>query len=145
MTSRPSRPELNNSYWGALNAALTVLAEAVPKLLEDRASSRQPREAILAFTSALAAETGPSPDAAASRAPLALTDALSLVATARALLDSAEGPEWPGGWCEEAGLEVHHDAVGNVWGILRGATPDKSIVSGSHIDTQRPGGRWHSN
>jgi allantoate deiminase len=57
-------------------------------------------------------------------------------------------PEWVGAtkqyaaWCEDAGLEVHHDAVGNVWGILHGSMPGKSIVSGSHIDTQRPGGRY---
>lgn len=57
-------------------------------------------------------------------------------------------PEWVGAtgqyarWCEEAGLEVRHDAVGNVWGILKGSMPGKSIVSGSHIDTQRPGGRY---
>lgn len=57
-------------------------------------------------------------------------------------------PAWVGAtqqyaaWCEEAGLQVHHDAVGNVWGILRGSKPGKSIVSGSHIDTQRPGGRY---
>lgn len=57
-------------------------------------------------------------------------------------------PEWVGAttqyadWCDEAGLQVHHDAVGNVWGALPGNAPGKSIVSGSHIDTQRPGGRY---
>ncbi len=57
-------------------------------------------------------------------------------------------PEWVGAtqqfasWCEDAGLEVQHDAVGNVWGILRGEKDGKSIVSGSHIDTQKPGGRY---
>ncbi len=57
-------------------------------------------------------------------------------------------PEWVGAtkqyaaWCEEAGLAVRHDSVGNVWGILKGTQPGKSIVSGSHIDTQRPGGRY---
>lgn len=57
-------------------------------------------------------------------------------------------PEWIGAtrqyatWCTDAGLHVHHDAVGNVWGILRGSVPEKSIVSGSHIDTQQPGGRY---
>ena len=45
-------------------------------------------------------------------------------------------------WCEEAGLGVRHDAVGSVWGVLQGAEPGSSIVSGSHIDTQRPGGRY---
>ncbi|MGE3334242.1 MAG: Zn-dependent hydrolase [Rhodospirillaceae bacterium] len=57
-------------------------------------------------------------------------------------------PEWVGAtkqfaaWCEDAGLAVRHDAVGNVWGVLKGSQPGKSIVSGSHIDTQRPGGRY---
>jgi allantoate deiminase len=37
---------------------------------------------------------------------------------------------------------VTRDAVGNVWGRLEGAEPGKSIVSGSHIDSQRPGGRY---
>lgn len=57
-------------------------------------------------------------------------------------------PEWVAAtdqfaaWCEEAGLAVTRDAVGNVWGRLEGREPGKSIVSGSHIDTQRPGGRY---
>ncbi len=57
-------------------------------------------------------------------------------------------PEWVAAqdkvaqWCQEAGLEVWRDAVGNVWGRLAGREPGKSIVSGSHIDSQRPGGRF---
>ncbi len=57
-------------------------------------------------------------------------------------------PEWMAAqdqvaeWCREAGLEVSRDAVGNVWGRLAGTEPGKSIVSGSHIDSQRPGGRF---
>lgn len=57
-------------------------------------------------------------------------------------------PEWVAAnhlfarWCEEAGLTVSRDAVGNVWGRLDGSEPGKSIVSGSHIDTQTPGGRY---
>lgn len=45
-------------------------------------------------------------------------------------------------WCEEAGLQVHRDAVGNVWGRLEGTEGGKAVVSGSHIDSQRPGGRY---
>lgn len=45
-------------------------------------------------------------------------------------------------WCEEAGLEAWRDAVGNTWGRLAGSEGGKSIVSGSHIDSQRPGGRY---
>lgn len=57
-------------------------------------------------------------------------------------------PEWVGAtdqyarWCADAGLEVTRDAVGNVWGKLAGSTDGKSVVSGSHIDSQRPGGRY---
>ena len=57
-------------------------------------------------------------------------------------------PEWVAAqdqvaaWMEEAGLEVRRDAVGNVWGRLAGSDGGKSIVSGSHIDSQRPGGRF---
>jgi allantoate deiminase len=45
-------------------------------------------------------------------------------------------------WFGEAGLDVRQDAVGNVWGRLEGSEGGKSIVSGSHVDTQRPGGRY---
>ena len=45
-------------------------------------------------------------------------------------------------WCEEAGLLVRSDAVGNVWGRLEGSDGGKSIVTGSHIDSQTPGGRY---
>lgn len=57
-------------------------------------------------------------------------------------------PEWVAAtnqyasWCEDAGLEVSRDAVGNVWGKLKGTTDESSVVSGSHIDSQRPGGRY---
>jgi allantoate deiminase len=57
-------------------------------------------------------------------------------------------PAWMGAvqqysaWCEEAGLATHQDAVGNVWGKLQGSHGGKSIVSGSHIDSQMPGGRY---
>ncbi len=57
-------------------------------------------------------------------------------------------PEWVAAadrytaWCEEAGLRVHRDAVGNIWGRLDGTEGGKAIVSGSHLDSQRPGGRY---
>jgi allantoate deiminase len=57
-------------------------------------------------------------------------------------------PEWVqatdqyAAWCEEAGLRVRRDAVGNVWGRLEGRAGGGAIVSGSHIDSQRPGGRY---
>src|SRR6267142_7174811 len=42
-------------------------------------------------------------------------------------------------WMKDAGLETHRDAVGNLWGGAEGS--GKSIVTGSHIDTVRNGGR----
>jgi allantoate deiminase len=57
-------------------------------------------------------------------------------------------PAWIGAtdqyarWCAEAGLAVRRDAVGNVWGVLPGTEPGGSFVSGSHIDSQTPGGRY---
>ena len=44
-------------------------------------------------------------------------------------------------WMRDAGLKTHRDAVGNIWGRADGADADKSIVTGSHIDTVRNGGR----
>src|SRR2546422_4027139 len=42
-------------------------------------------------------------------------------------------------WMKDAGLETRRDAVGNLWGRAEGA--GKAIVTGSHIDTVRHGGR----
>jgi allantoate deiminase len=57
-------------------------------------------------------------------------------------------PEWVAaqetvaGWCRTAGMEVRQDAVGTLWGRVAGREGGKSIVSGSHIDSQIPGGRY---
>jgi len=104
MTDQPSRPELNDPYWGTLKSVLAALVEGVPNLLDDPASSRQARESTAAITAILDAESGLPPDFAVSSAPLTLTGALSLVETARALLDSAELLEWPGGGAAKEGL-----------------------------------------
>src|SRR5437016_13069795 len=42
-------------------------------------------------------------------------------------------------WMRDAGLKTRRDAVGNIWGRVEGT--GKSIVTGSHIDTVRHGGR----
>lgn len=42
-------------------------------------------------------------------------------------------------WMKDAGLDTRRDAVGNLWGRADGN--GKSIVTGSHIDTVRHGGR----
>jgi allantoate deiminase len=57
-------------------------------------------------------------------------------------------PEWVAaqdcvaGWCREAGFDVRRDAVGSVWGRLEGTEGGRVIVTGSHIDSQTPGGRF---
>jgi allantoate deiminase len=57
-------------------------------------------------------------------------------------------PEWQAAQdyvaasCAGAGLDVERDSVGNVWGWLRGSEPGKAVVTGSHIDSQKPGGRF---
>jgi len=44
-------------------------------------------------------------------------------------------------WMKETGLAVRRDAVGNIWGRMDGTSGGKSVVTGSHIDTVRHGGR----
>ncbi len=44
-------------------------------------------------------------------------------------------------WLKDAGLKTRRDAVGNLWGRVEGTNKGKSIVTGSHIDTVRRGGR----
>jgi beta-ureidopropionase / N-carbamoyl-L-amino-acid hydrolase len=45
-------------------------------------------------------------------------------------------------WLKEIGLEVHVDKIGNIVGILRGATDAAPIMLGSHIDTVGSGGKY---
>lgn len=60
----------------------------------------------------------------------------------------AYSPEWVAAqqqvadWCAEAGLTVWRDAIGNQWGRLAGSEGGPVIATGSHIDTQLPGGRY---
>ena len=57
------------------------------------------------------------------------------------------GPAWAAAvdrverWLTDAGLKTQRDAVGNLWGRAEGTDKGKSIVTGSHIDTVRRGGR----
>ena len=57
-------------------------------------------------------------------------------------------PEWVAAqdevarWFAEAGLDVRRDAVGSVWGRLAGDQDSPVIATGSHIDSQTPGGRY---
>lgn len=46
-------------------------------------------------------------------------------------------------WCEEAGLIVSVDGIGNMFAVRPGTDPAaKTIVMGSHLDTQIKGGRF---
>ena len=47
------------------------------------------------------------------------------------------------GWMAKAGLRTRVDAVGNLFGRKAGTWRDRPVVmTGSHLDTQRPGGRF---
>ncbi|MET0264200.1 MAG: 2-oxo-4-hydroxy-4-carboxy-5-ureidoimidazoline decarboxylase, partial [Duganella sp.] len=46
-------------------------------------------------------------------------------------------------WMEEAGMQAHIDAVGNVVGVYRSAdAAAKTLMTGSHYDTVRNGGKY---
>ncbi|MEO0379780.1 MAG: Zn-dependent hydrolase [Pseudomonadota bacterium] len=61
---------------------------------------------------------------------------------------TAFSPEWVAanevvaGWGRDAGLDVHYDTGGNLWSVAKGREDGPSIVTGSHIDSQCPGGRY---
>ncbi|MDP8923161.1 MAG: Zn-dependent hydrolase [Chloroflexota bacterium] len=45
-------------------------------------------------------------------------------------------------WLEELGMTTRFDAVGNLWGRLDGSAGGEAVVTGSHIDTVRQGGKY---
>jgi len=45
-------------------------------------------------------------------------------------------------WMRAAGLDVHEDAVGNLFGRLRGSDESRTILIGSHFDTVPLGGKF---
>ncbi|PTW58981.1 N-carbamoyl-L-amino-acid hydrolase [Breoghania corrubedonensis] len=46
-------------------------------------------------------------------------------------------------WCEEAGLTVTTDAIGNIFARREGSEPAlPPVLVGSHLDTQMPGGKF---
>ena len=57
------------------------------------------------------------------------------------------GPAWAAAvdlverWMKDAGLATRRDAVGNLWGRAEGTDTGKAIITGSHIDTVKGGGR----
>jgi beta-ureidopropionase / N-carbamoyl-L-amino-acid hydrolase len=48
-------------------------------------------------------------------------------------------------WMRELGLEVTIDRIGNVVGVRPGRSPGPPVMTGSHIDTVRTGGRYDGN
>jgi allantoate deiminase len=53
-----------------------------------------------------------------------------------------EAQELVRAWIEAAGLAARYDAVGTLWGRLDGSEGGTVVASGSHIDSQLPGGRY---
>jgi N-carbamoyl-L-amino-acid hydrolase len=49
------------------------------------------------------------------------------------------------GWMKALGLEVRVDAIGNVIGVRGGRENLEPVMTGSHIDTVRTGGRYDGN
>jgi len=49
------------------------------------------------------------------------------------------------GWMRAQGLEVSIDRIGNVFGLRAGTEPLAPVMTGSHIDTVRTGGRYDGN
>ena len=49
------------------------------------------------------------------------------------------------GWMKALGLDVHVDAIGNVIGVRAGREKLAPVMTGSHIDTVRTGGRYDGN
>ena len=87
-------------------------------------------ERLTSRLSALA-EIGPIDGGGSCR--LALTD------------DDKAGRDRVAGWMREQGLEVSVDRIGNVFGLRAGSEPLPPVMTGSHIDTVRTGGRYDGN
>jgi len=49
------------------------------------------------------------------------------------------------GWMRELGLEVSIDPIGNVFGLRAGREALPPVMTGSHVDTVRTGGRYDGN
>jgi beta-ureidopropionase / N-carbamoyl-L-amino-acid hydrolase len=60
--------------------------------------------------------------------------------------DDRRGRDLVVGWMREQGLAVTVDAIGNVFGLRAGRRADAApVMTGSHIDTVRTGGRYDGN
>ncbi|MDN4608328.1 allantoate deiminase [Sporosarcina highlanderae] len=45
-------------------------------------------------------------------------------------------------WIESEGLEARFDEIGNLYGTLKGKNTNETILTGSHVDTVKNGGRF---
>ncbi|RHW34652.1 allantoate amidohydrolase [Lysinibacillus yapensis] len=45
-------------------------------------------------------------------------------------------------WMEAEGLEARFDEIGNLYGTLKGKNTDETVLTGSHVDTVKNGGRF---
>ena len=80
----------------------------------------------------IGAVLGPNGERGCAR--LALTDA------------DRDGRDLVTAWMHDLGLSVTIDAIGNVVGVRAGTDPDAApVMTGSHIDTVRTGGRFDGN
>ena len=77
------------------------------------------------------AEIGRTEDGSCCR--LALTD------------EDRAGRDLVSGWMRELGLEVQIDRIGNIFGLRRGTDDCAPVLTGSHVDTVRTGGRYDGN
>jgi N-carbamoyl-L-amino-acid hydrolase len=95
---------------------------------------RVDRDRLLGRIEALAA-IGPivGPDGSRGNARLALTD------------DDRQGRDLVVTWMRDLGLRVAVDEIGNVVGTRDGTEPLAPVMTGSHIDTVRTGGRYDGN
>lgn len=59
--------------------------------------------------------------------------------------DDRRGRDQVVAWMRELGLKVQVDAIGNVFGLRAGLHDLPPVMSGSHIDTVRTGGRYDGN
>lgn len=59
--------------------------------------------------------------------------------------DDQRGRDLVVSWMRELGLQVEIDVIGNVFGIRAGRSDVAPVMTGSHIDTVRTGGRYDGN
>ncbi len=59
--------------------------------------------------------------------------------------EDRQGRDRVAGWMRELGLDVRIDAIGNMFGLTEGWRERRPVLTGSHIDTVRTGGRYDGN